>query len=408
VSEGGSAGTGSVDLVVVGAGVIGAWTALRALDAGHRVLLIDAFGPGDARQTSSDETRITRASHGSDAFYPGWWRESLDAWRALEEVAGDPIFVGTGVIWFAHRADGFEAASERTLRDLGIKAQRLAPAEARRRWPTLALDDLAFVLHEPDAGILRARRGVRAVTEVLGWRGGRLRIERVQPGRLGRDRLLDLETATGERIKADAYVFALGPWLPQVFPELMGDLISVTKQDVIHLGPAPGDTRFDAERFPAWIDYEGAMYGIPGLDGHGPKIPPDSYGRAFDPDSEDRVVDGSSIATVREYLSRRIPALAPRPVVESRVCQYEATPDTHFVLDRHPYLENVWLAGGGSGHAFKHGPEIGRYVVGLIAGGTPPNAPPDDRFSITRDRRAGAGVRAGSDTPRPTPQPVTR
>ena len=397
------AAEGSIDLVVIGAGVMGAWTALRALDAGHRVLLVDAFGVGDPRGTSSDLTRISRASHGSDTFYPGWWRDSVEAWRALEEVAGEPVFVETGVAWFASRDDGFEAASERSLAGLGIRTEHLSPAEARRRWPVFAVDDLSFVLHEPGAGILRARRGVRAVTDVLGWRGGRLRVVRVRPGRRGRDRLLDLETDAGERIRADGYVFACGPWLPGLFPELVGDLVSVTKQDVIHLGPPPGDTRFDADRMPAWIDFEGAMYGIPGLDGHGPKIPPDAYGRAFDPDAEDRVVDAASIRTVRDYLARRIPDLASRPVVESRVCQYESTPDTHFVLDRHPDLENVWLAGGGSGHAFKHGPEIGRYVVGLIEGGTPPNAPPDDRFSVTRDRRAGTGVRAGSDSPRPRP-----
>ena len=402
MSEPGEAGGASVDLVVIGAGVIGAWTALRAIEAGHKVLLIDAFGPGDARATSSDETRITRASHGSDTFYPGWWRESLDAWQALGELAGEPLFVATGVVWFAHREDGFEAASERALTDLGIRTSRLAPAEARRRWPALATGDLAFVLHEPGGGVLRARRGVRAATDVMAWRGGRLRIAKVRPGRFGRDRLIDLETDAGERIRADAYVFACGPWLPGLFPELVGELISVTKQDVVHLGPAPGDARFDAANFPAWIDFDEAIYGIPGLDGHGPKIPPDAYGRAFDPDRDDRVVDPASITTVREYLARRIPDLATRPVVETRVCQYEATPDTQFVLDRHPDLENVWLAGGGSGHAFKHGPEIGRYVVGLVEG-RPANAPPDDRFSITRDRLAGTGVRAGSDSPRPRP-----
>jgi len=404
-SAGGASDGASVDLVVVGAGVIGAWTALRAVEAGHRVLLLDAFGPGDARATSSDETRITRASHGSDTFYPRWWRDSLEAWRALAEQAGEPLFAETGVVWFAHRDDGFEAASERALAELGIPAQRLAPGEAHRRWPAFSTGDLDFVLHEPGGGVLRARRGVRAATDVMAWRGGRIRVAKVRPGRRGRDRLIDLETDAGERIKAAAYVFAAGPWLPALFPELLGDLISVTKQDVLHFGPAAGDTRFDASRLPAWIDFDAAIYGVPGLDGHGPKVPPDAYGRAFDPDHEDRVIDAASIETVRTYLRSRIPDLATRPISESRVCQYEATPDTHFVLDRHPDLENVWLAGGGSGHAFKHGPEIGRYLVGLLEG-QPANAPPDDRFSITRDRREGAGVRAGSDSPRPRPSPT--
>jgi len=399
-------GPAAPDLVVVGAGVMGLWTALRAIGLGLRVSVVDAFGPGDGRASSTDETRITRASHGSDALYARWSRDSLRAWVELGEEAGNPTFVGCGVAWFAHAEGRFEATSQRTLESLGIPVERLAPAEAAGRWPAMATADLAFVLFEPEAGALRARLGMQAAASALERRGGALRVERVRPGRVDGDRLLDVVTDAGERIAGGAFVFAAGPWLPKLFPDLVGNLVSVTKQDVVHLGPEPGDRRFDADRFPAWIDFDEAIYAIPAMDGHGPKIPPDAYGPPFDPDSADRVIDATSIATVRAYLARRVPDLATRPVVESRVCQYEATADTHFVLDRHPALANTWIAGGGSGHAFKQGPEIGRYVASLVAGEIPPNAPPDDRFSLTRDRRAGAGVRAGSDSARPLPDPT--
>ncbi len=396
----------SADLVVVGAGVIGVWTAIRAAEAGRSVVIVEALGIGDPRSTSGEETRITRASHGSDAFYPVWSRTALERWRELEVWAGEALFVESGVVWFAQRADGFEAASERTLRQLAIPVERLTPAELSRRWPAIAARDLAFGLHEPEAGALRARAGIRAAVRHFESLGGAIRIE---PARLGRStggRLLEVVTSDGERISAGTFVFAAGPWLPRLFPDLLGDVISITKQDVVFLGPAPGDRRFEADRFPAWIDYDGAIYGIPSIDGRGAKVPPDAYGRPFDPDESDRLIDAESIRTVREYLARRIPDLAARPIVETRVCQYEATPDTQFVIDRHPGLANVWLAGGGSGHAFKHGPEIGRYVAGLLDGGTPPNAPPDDRFSLSRDRRSNAGLRAGSSSPRPLPSPT--
>jgi len=396
----------STDLVVVGAGVIGAWVALRAAEAGRTVTVVDAFGPGDSRSTSGEESRITRASHGTDDFYARWSRDALSAWRELEARAGEPIFVPSGVLWFAQREDGFEAASELTLRRLGIPVERLTPGELSRQWPAIEAGDLAFGLHEPEAGALRARVGVRATIREVEGLGGTVRIDRVRPGRAQGARLVDVETDAGERISADAFVFAAGPWLPRLFPDLLGDLISVTKQDVVFLGPAPGDRRFESDRFPAWIDYDGAIYGIPSIDGRGPKVPPDAYGAPFDPDTADRLVDAASIATVRDYLAVRIPDLAGRPVVETRVCQYESTPDTHFIIDRHPDLDNVWLVGGGSGHAFKHGPEIGRYVAGLLDGDAPPNAPPDDRFSIGRDRRANAALRAGSTSPRPLPSPT--
>jgi glycine/D-amino acid oxidase-like deaminating enzyme len=393
----------SPDLVVVGAGVMGLWTALHALEMGRRVTVIDAFGPGDPRQTSSDETRITRASHGSDAVYTRWSRAALRAWVELGEAVGEALFVPCGVTWFAHREDGFETASERTLRGLGIPAEELSPAEIAARWPAIATAELAFGLFEPEAGVLKARAGIRAAAAALQARGGTLRVARVRPGQASGDRLLDVLADDGSRIAADAFVFAAGPWLPRLFPDLIGALISVTKQDVIHLGPAPGDDRFDAAHFPAWIDFDEAIYGIPAIDGHGPKVPPDAYGRAWDPDTEDRIVDVESVATVRGYLARRVPDLANLPVTESRVCQYESTPDTHFVLDRHPDLANVWIAGGGSGHAFKQGPEIGRYVAALVDGRAPADGAEDDRFSITRDRRALGGVRAGSDSARPRP-----
>jgi sarcosine oxidase len=54
------------------------------------------------------------------------------------------------------------------------------------------------------------------------------------------------------------------------------------------------------------------------------------------------------------------------PLIESRVCQYEQTPDGNLVMDRHPRMENVWLVGGGSGHGFKHGPALGEIMAGLI------------------------------------------
>lgn len=397
------AGGAAPDLVVVGGGVIGAWTALLAARTGRRVSLVDQFGIGDPRSTSTAETRISRASHAADELYVRWSRAALGAWRELGRDAGEDLFVPTGVLWFARREDGFEAASEAALRAVGVPVERLSPAEVHQRWPAIATADLAFALHEPEAGVLRARVGIRAVVRAFEAEGGTVVVGRARPGRTDHGRLASLETDTGDRMAAGAFAFAAGPWLPGLFPELVRGLIGVTKQDVLFLGPAPGDRRFEADRFPAWIDYEAEIYGIPGIDGRGPKVPPDAYGRPFDPDTADRLVDDASIGTVRRYLERRIPDLAHRPVVETRVCQYEATPDTHFILDRHPGLQNVWLAGGGSGHAFKHGPEIGRYVVGLLDGGLPPNAPPDDRFSLTRDRRVNAALRAGSASPRPLP-----
>ncbi|MEZ0240161.1 MAG: FAD-dependent oxidoreductase, partial [Chloroflexota bacterium] len=152
----------TADLVVVGGGVMGAWTALRAVEDGRETLLVDAFGSGDARATSNDASRLSRASHGTDAWYTRSSRLAREAWLALGEEAHEQLFIQTGVAWFAHRHDGFEAASLVTLSGEDIPVERLAPDEACRRWPALITDDLAFVVHEPEAGVLLAARAVAA------------------------------------------------------------------------------------------------------------------------------------------------------------------------------------------------------------------------------------------------------
>jgi glycine/D-amino acid oxidase-like deaminating enzyme len=72
--------------------------------------------------------------------------------------------------------------------------------------------------------------------------------------------------------------------------------------------------------------------------------------------------------------------LANAPIVDSRVCQYENTSNGDFIIDRHPGFDNVWIAGGGSGHGFKHGPAVGEYTAARVTGSdTPPIEP---RFSL--------------------------
>ena len=383
------------DLLVIGAGTMGAWTALHALRSGRSVVLADAYGAGHSRATSGDETRIIRSSHGSDTYYTRWSRAAREEWRALGEEADEQILIQAGALWFAHREDGFEAASEATMRSLGIPVERLSPAEIEARWPVAAVD-LKFAIHEPEGGLLMARRGVRAAVRLFEQAGGRFELASLMPGRSEGRRLVDVVDRGGAARSAETFVFACGPWLPRLFPEFVGDLIRVTKQDVIFVGAPGGDDRFDSDHLPSWVDYDAAFYGIPGVEGRGPKIAPDRYGPVFDPSHGDRIVDPESVRLTRQFMARRFPALADQPIVETRVCQYETTPDTHFVIDRHPDFDNVWLVGGGSGHGFKHGPMIGRYVVDRLDG--KPTMDGDERFALDRPRQPSAGMRTGGDS----------
>ncbi len=278
---------------------------------------------------------------------------------------------------------------------MGIPVERLSPAEVAERWPQVAADDLAFATFEPEAGLLMARRGVAAVARRFVDEGGRFDLAWARPGRSDGRRLLDVSTVRITTSRPTSSCSRPGPWLPRIFPDVVGDLIRVTKQDVVLVGPPAGDGRYGSGHLPCWVDYDAAFYGIPAVDGGGMKLGPDRYGPVFDPSHGERIVDPESVRLARRYLARRFPGLADAPVVETRVCQYETTPDTHFVIDRHPDFDNCWLVGGGSGHAFKHGPVIGDLVVGRLTGR--PSRPEEARFGLGHVRVPRPGLRTGAD-----------
>jgi glycine/D-amino acid oxidase-like deaminating enzyme len=187
---------------------------------------------------------------------------------------------------------------------------------------------------------------------------------------------------------ADAFVFACGPWLPRLFPDVVGARIQATRQEVYYFGTPPGDARFVDPAMPVWIDYRDRfMYGIPGNANRGLKVADDTSGPVFDPTSGTRDASPEGIASARAFLGERFPLLADAPLLGSEVCQYEASPDSHFIIDRHPAAPNVWIAGGGSGHGFKMGPALGELIAGLVLG----TATTDPQFGLARlnDRPAG-------------------
>ncbi len=200
----------AADVVVVGAGTMGAWTALRSRRAGWSTTLIDAFGAGHPRATSGDETRILRSAHGADTFYTRWSREALAAWQAFEAEVGERFFINAGMLWFARREDGFEAHSIAALTSLGIPIRRLSPADLADGWPQIAVDDLAFAAYEPEAGLLLARNGVAAVTRTFAADGGRFELGWAAPGASEGRRLQDVVTGDGTRHAAGTFVFAAG------------------------------------------------------------------------------------------------------------------------------------------------------------------------------------------------------
>lgn len=364
------------DVAVIGAGVFGVWSAYQLSRAGASVLLLDAYGPGNSRASSGGESRIMRLGYGPDETYTRSAQRSLQLWQELfAECAGaTPLFNRTGVLWLARERDAYCEATLTNLQAVGARCERLTQNELRTRFPQLSFDGVDWAILEADAGVLMARHAVQAAALKAQSTGVDYLEEGIVPPVIDRN----VQTTSGKQIGADQLVFACGPWLPKLFPELLGELIHVTRQEVVFLGAPPGGDLFKPPQLPTWVDFTDLVYGMPTLDGRGVKVAIDAHGPAFDPDHGQRIVSAESINAIRDYLTRRVPLLAGAPVTETRVCQYENTSNGDFLIDRHPHLENVWLVGGGSGHGFKHGPAVGEYVAAMIAG----SGTAEPRFSL--------------------------
>ena len=361
--------SGRWDTIVVGAGVFGAWTAWHLRRLGQRVLLLDASGPAHARASSGGESRMTRTIYGADDVYTRMAGDSLGEWRWLSSRSGLPIYHPIGVLMFFGRDEPFADQSIEAHRRLGMRLDVLDRRELERRYPQVAWDGVERGLLEPDLGPLMARRAVQTLVGEFVATGGEYRLAAVTPP-AGGPALDGVRTRAGETLRAERYVFACGPWLPKVFPSLLGTRIFPTRQEVFFFAPEGGDDRFAPPRLPGWADFNrgDVYYGMPDLEGRGFKVARDRHGAGFDPDSGDRRVTAAGLEDVRAYLGRRFPALAARPLVESRVCQYENSSNGDLLVDRHPGWPNVFLVGAGSGHGFKHGPAVGRYAAELATG----------------------------------------
>lgn len=363
-----------VDVAIIGAGVFGAWTAWHLVRAGKSVRLFDAYGAGHWRASSGGESRVIRMGYGADTIYSDMARESLDYWKDLSDSASLPIFHKTGVLWFAPQGDTYTSQSLDWLRANRVDHDHGDAHWMQDKWRQIQFYQGETGLLEKESGALIAGRGVQEVIA-----DARITVERVvMPAPL-----IDKKART-HRLPdggtADHLVYALGPWLSELFPQQLAGKIVATRQEVYHFGAPQGDTRFAPPELPVWADFNNGriVYGIPDLEGAGFKMAIDVHGPVVDPDTQDRALTPAGIAEARAYLARRFPSLADAPLIGGRVCQYENSSNGDYLIDRLPGQDRIWLVGGGSGHGFKNGPAVGKRVAAHILD---PNLPVEPRFS---------------------------
>lgn len=367
-------------VAVVGAGAFGGWTALNLLRSGARVTLLDSWGPGHSRASSGGESRVIRHSYGKP-IYVEMAKRSLALWKESSDAWGRPLLNVTGVLHMYQANSPIEPDDGSLMQAAGIPHERLDRNQFAERYPQVNPDGIESALYEPTAGFILARRACEAVVDAVLREGGEYLQSWVQPGAIAGGRMANIRLSGGEQLGADQYVFACGPWLGSLFPDVLRPYLTVSRQEVFYFGTPAGDPRYSARALPVWADFgDRIWYGIPGGERRGFKLADDTRGPALDPATADRRASERGIRDAASYVGRRFPGLDGAPLIESRVCQYTNTPDGDFIADQHPLADNVWLLGGGSGHGFKHGPALGELVAAQVLGDRPVEA----TFSLQR------------------------
>lgn len=391
------------DVVVIGAGNFGIWTALYLLRSGARVTVVDQYGPGNSRSTSGDETRGVRTSYGDRPQGLQWGRwaaRARERWAQWdEEHAGADLprlFYTTGDVILREEMEPFLEQTVENWNVMGHEHEVLTADEVRYRWPQIHTPDVTVALYEPSAGVVRARRAMESVATVFQREGGEIRIAHAALGQAEGRTIRNVQLDGNERLEAGSFVFALGPWFPKVLPELMGRRLNMrTIGHVYYFSTPPGDESYRFPNLPSW--------NVPGVTGW-PALPDDSRGfrirtgshRGDDPDTSVRWIDQESQARPREVLAKYFPPLATRVINETRACHYCSTVSRNFIIDRHPDYDNGWLAGGGSAESFKQGPVLGEYIAGRVLGkGTEPEL--DESFRLLEEEFSDEGSGGDGD-----------
>ena len=390
----------SPDIVVIGAGTWGSFTALNLQKMGAKVTLVDAYGPGNARSTSGDETRGVRSSYGDKPGALGelwtmWARESIKKWIAFDDEWGREfrlnLFHTTGDLILRTEWDNFQLRTKVWWDKNKVPYQVLNPDDVRKAFPVILMDDITAVLYEPDAGVVRARRATQTAAAVFEKLGGTIVIGRATASRVANGKLEEIALDTGHTLRADTFVFAVGPWMAKTFPELLAKKTRAPMGYVCYFATPVNDHRFTFPNLPSYnfpgvtgwpalpVDNRGfrvrgtERLPTPPAPASGPATPaappaPETPPAQLDPDTSDRWADASRIDGSRRFVAHRFPALKDAPISQTHACHYESTSSGNFIIDIHPQMSNAWIVAGGNAEGFKFSPVVGEYAAQRVMG----------------------------------------
>lgn len=356
----------SYETIVVGAGGVGSAAMRELARRGQKVLGIDRFAPPHDRGSTHGETRIIRQAYFEHPDYvPLLWR-TYDHWAELEKASGAKLFTQCGLVE-AGPADGEVVAGVlRAAEEHSLEVEQLTASELTNRWPALRLPDNLSAVFEPTAGYLLVDRCVETLLDDAKQHGAELLTNCEVTGWSASDKGVDVTTNRG-KFTAGALVITAGAWAAQLLGEL-GVPLTVVRKSLFWYSAAGVERAAELPAFLYELDY-GVPYGFPPVDGQRMKVAVHDGGVPVDdPLEEAHSIDAHELEVTQRFLAEYV-AGAGREPLHTGTCLYTMTPDSHFVVDRHPEHANVVFAAGLSGHGYKFAPVLGEALADLVTTG---------------------------------------
>jgi monomeric sarcosine oxidase len=327
----------------------------------ERVLLLDRYGPGNDYCGSNDVNRVFRYAYGKDQYYTKMAVESLRLWKEIEKETGQELFIPTGLLMLEgedNDANKFNESSFKTLTRLGLGAETYEGQALKKRFPQFQANRGIL---DPHGGVLLASKCLETLSSRSTARGVRMLKRQVTAIR---DRSgHEIETANGETFRAKKLVVTVGSW-SNTFLRNRLTRIGPTRQQLLYLKPSGSIEKFRPNSCPVFFtDYH---YGLPAAGIDAVKISNKELADPVNPETANRSVDQKQIEECRTACRRFVPDLSDGEVIRTKVCLYDMTKNSDFVIDKDPEDPEIVYGYGFSGHGFKFAPLIGKLLAEMV------------------------------------------
>lgn len=347
-------------------------------------LVLEQFHHVHDQGSHGGETRVIRHAYAESPEYVPLVRHADQLWQELQASIGEQVLVRCGGLELA--APGFaHARAARASADAhGLSYEWLTPEDVMSRWPAVRVPEDWDALYSPDSGFLHTEPALRGMADAARALGATI-LEQTHAVAWGAEPEHVWVDTPGERYEAGALVVTAGAWAARILANL--DLPIHIRRKTLWWQEVADRRQFEPERFPVFITDSpaGEIYGFPVYEIPGLKIANHAGGEIVDLETVDRAARPGENRDCLELAARVLPGVRSR-VIKSAVCLYAMTPDTDFIVDRHPGLPRVAIGAGFSGHGFKFAPAIGELLADMV---TDPGAESIPRLQISRFQRAG-------------------